>query len=55
MEGIAKEDKSSEPGLEVAIRSYNFCINGFFGQARQENSDSKKPKCCGLKNKRVYS
>lgn len=54
MEGIAKEDKSSEPGLEMAIRSSNY-ITGFLGQARQGNRDGKKPKCCGLKNKRVYS
>lgn len=54
MEGIAKEDTSSEPGLEMAIRSSNYYITGFLCQARQGNGGDKKPKCCWLKNKRVY-
>lgn len=34
MEGVAKEDKSREPELEVAIRASNYYIIGFLGQGR---------------------
>ena len=54
MEGVAKEDKSREPGLEVAIRSSNYYITGFLGQARQCISGGKKPNCCRVRNKRAY-
>lgn len=53
--GGAKEGKASEPGSEVAIRSSNYYISGFLGQARQWNSGSKKPNCCRLRNKGAYS
>lgn len=54
IKGGAKEDKSSESGLEVAIRSSNYYITGVLGQARQWNSGRKKPNCCSLRNKGAY-
>lgn len=41
MEGIVKEDKSSEPELEVAMKSGNYNITYFLGQGRQWRSGDK--------------
>lgn len=41
MEGVVKEDNSSETGLEMPIKSSNYYITGFPGQGRQWISGGK--------------
>lgn len=41
MEGVVKEDKSSEPELEVAMKSGSYYITCFLGQGRQWSSRDK--------------
>ena len=41
MEGVVKEDKPSEPELEVAMKSGNYYITYFLGQGRHWSSLDK--------------
>lgn len=41
MEGVVKEDNSSEPELEVAMKSGSYYITYFLGQGRQWRSHDK--------------